>query len=187
MTRAAWPSAFGRGRNAPLQIDVPQRLPGGIWGPTPLTGVVSWDGNGNPTAQGVQSLAATTQSLLRAEWPIPTRWELQIQLALSPVSNATTWTGAGGVLLLLGSLESSVESAAVVQEVRLGEYGPGVYPLTAAVNGVQGLGATFPVIGQTVILKVDGVEQGPDLNLANQTWRWTVSAVCGLTSAGWPG
>jgi len=187
MTRAAWPSAFGRGRSGPLQVDVPQRLPGGIWGPTPITGVVSWDVQGNPTVQGVQSLNATTQSLLRAEWPIPTRFELQLQLALAPVAGgATTWSGSPGALNLLGSIESSVESASVTQEVNL-LFGPGVYPLTAAQAGVMGLSNTFPVIGQTVIAKVDRVLQTPDLALANQSWRWTVSAVCGLLSAGWPG
>ncbi len=137
---------------------------------------------------GEQSLNSTTQSLLRAEWPIPTRFELQIQLALSAVAGGvTTWTGNSGALNLIGSIESSVESASVTQEVNL-LFGPGVYPLTAAINGgIQGLSATFPVIGQTVILKFDRVLQTPDVALAGQTWRWTVSAVCGLLSAGWPG
>lgn len=187
MSRAPWPAAFGRGRSAPLQIDVPQRLPGGIWGPTPLTGTVSWDAQGNPTTQGTQSLTATNQSLLRAEWPIPVRWELQLGLELSPVSGGgTIWNGATGALNIRGSIESSVESASVTQGVQL-VFGPGVYPLLAAVNGIPGLSSTFPVIGQTVIVRVNELEQAPDLNLAGQTWRYTVSVVCGLTSAGWPG
>lgn len=187
MTRAAWPAAFGRGRVAPLQIDVPQRLPGGIWGPTPLSGEVSWDAQGAPTIVGAQSLVATNQSLLRAEWPIPTRWELQLGLVLAPVSGgATTWTGGTGALNITGSIESSVESASVTQAVSL-IFGPGVYPLTAAVQGINGLSSTFPVIGQTVFVRIDALEQGFDVNLAGQTWRWTVSCVCGLTSAGWPG
>lgn len=187
MSRAPWPAAFGRGRSAPLQIDVPQRLPGGIWGPTPLTGTVSWDAQGFPTVQGPQSLTATNQSLLRAEWPIPVRWELQLGLELSPVSGGgTIWNGATAALNVRGTIESSVESASVTQGVQL-VFGPGVYPLQAAVNGIAGLGSTFPVIGQTVIVRLNELEQAPDVNLSGQTWRYTVSCVCGLTSAGWPG
>jgi len=196
MTRAAWPSAFGRGRAAPLQVDVPQRLPGGIWGPPPISGRIAWDAQGLPIdpATGIPgqgnvlvSLASTSQSLLQAEWPIPTRWELQLGLELSCVAGGpATWQGATGALNIRGHIESSVESASVSQGVQL-LFGPGVYPLQAAVNGIAGLSSTFPVIGQVVRVKLDEVEAAPDLNLAGQTWAWTVNVVAGLTSAGWPG
>lgn len=187
MTRAAWPSAFGRGRAAPLQVDVPQRLPGGIWGPPPIGGTVSWDAQGLPVGPTTISLAATSQSLLQAEWPVPTRWELQLGLELSCIAGGpATWNGATGSLNIKGHIESSVESAMVSQGVQL-IFGPGVYPLQAAVNGIPGLSSTFPVMGQVVRVKIDEVVLGPDLALAGQSWAWTVQCVCGLTSAGWPG
>lgn len=91
-----------------------------------------------------------------------------------------------GALNIKGHIESSVESAMVSQGVQL-IFGPGVYPLTAAVNGIAGLASTFPVIGQVVRVKLDEVSLAPDLSLASTTWQWTVNCVCGLTSAGWPG
>ena len=195
MTRAAWPSAFGRGRAGPLQIDVPQRLPGGLWGPQPIRGQVSWDAQGAPinpaTGLGVPvlnvSLADTSQSLLQAEWPIPTRWELQFSLDLACIAGGpATWGAAPGAFDVVGSIESSVESAMVTQVVAL-PFGPGCYPLTAAINGVPGLTTTFPVIGQFVRLRVSRITAVIDPTLAGQTWAWTFSALCGLTSAGWPG
>ena len=194
MTRAAWPSAFGRGRSAPLQIEVPQRLPGGLWGPQPIGGTVSWDAQGapiNPTtgigvAQLDLSLADTSQNLLQAEWPIPTRFELQLGLTLSCVAGGpATWSAAAGAFSVLGRIEGNVESAQVTQNVNL-FFGPGAYPLTAAINGVPGLGSTFPVMAQVVRVRIDQVRALPDFTLAGQTWAWTVSALCGLTSAGWP-
>lgn len=195
MTRAAWPSAFGRGRSAPLQIEVPQRLPGGLWGPQPIGGSVSWDNQGAPinptTGNGVNvlelSLADTSQSLLQAEWPIPTRFELQFGLTLSCVAGGpATWTAATEAFSVLGRIEGNVESAQVTQVISL-PFGPGAYPLLAAVNGVPGLGSTFPVIAQVIRVRIDRVRALPDFTLAGQTWAWSVSALCGLTSAGWPG
>lgn len=186
MTRAAWPSAFGRGRSAPLQIDVPQRLPGGIWGPTPIGGTVSWDPNGGvigPTSIDLTAISNANQ--LRAEWPIPVRWELQIFLSLECLTSNIQWNGQTGSLLVLGAIETSVESATVVQVVQL-PFGPGVYPLTAAINGVPGLSATFPVIGQTVISRITRLELANDLGLASTSWAWKVNTVCGLLSSGWP-
>ena len=74
----------------------------------------------------------------------------------------------------------------VSQQVEL-IFGPGVYPLQAAVNGIPGLSSTFPVMGQVLRVKIDEVVLAPDLALAGQSWAWTVNVVCGLTSAGWPG
>jgi len=195
VTRAAWPAAFGRGRAAPLQVDVPQRLPGGLWGPQPISGTVAWDNQGAPinpaTGSGVNvldlSLADTSQALLQAEWPIPTRFELQLGLSLSCVAGGpASWNAAAQAFTVLGSIEGSVESATVTQVVSL-PFGPGAYPLLAAINGVPGLSTTFPVIAQVVRVRLTSVRALPDLTLAGQTWAWTVNAVCGLTSAGWPG
>ena len=195
MTRAAWPSAFGRGRAGPLQIDVPQRLPGGLWGPQPISGTVAWDNQGAPinpaTGSGVSvltlSLADTSQCLLQAEWPIPTRFELQLGLSLSCVAGGpASWTAATQAFTVLGVIEGSVESATVTQVVSL-PFGPGAYPLTAAVSGIPGLGSTFPVIAQVLRVRLSAVQATPDPTLAGQTWAWSVNALCGLTSAGWPG
>ena len=197
MTRAAWPSAFGRGRAGPLQVDVPQRLPGGIWGPPPIAGTVSWDANGFPIdpATGapavggvlVSSLADTTQSLLQAEWPLPTRWELQVGLGLTCIKGGPAqWSAPTGTFNVRGVLESRVESAMVSQVIDLA-FGPGVYPLTAAQAGILGLSNTFPVIGQVVRVRLTDVVLGSDAILADQTWSWNVNVLCGLLSAGWPG
>lgn len=133
------------------------------------------------------SLADTSQALLQAEWPIPTRFELQLGLSLSCVAGGpASWTAAAQAFDVFGAIEGSVESAMVTQTVAL-QFGPGAYPLQAALNGVPGLSSTFPVIAQFVRVRLTGVRALPDLSLANQTWAWTVNAVCGLTSAGWPG
>jgi hypothetical protein len=186
MSRAPWPAAFGRGRSAPLQIDVPQRLPGGIWGPTPIGGTVSWDAQGVPVGPSSINLTAISNAnQLRAEWPIPVRWELQFWLSLQCLTTDIPWNGQVGSLVMIGAIETSVESATIVQEVQL-SFGPGVYPLTAAFNGVAGLGSTFPVIGQTVITRINRLELGNDQNLAGTTWAWKVNTVAGLTASGWP-
>lgn len=186
MTRAAWPAAFGRGRSAPLQIDVPQRLPGGIWGPTPIGGEVEWDFQGAVVGpKSIDLSAISNANQLRAEWPIPVRWELQLGLSLQCLSAPIDWNGAVGSFDLRGGIESNVESATVIQPVRL-VFGPGVYPLQAAVSGIPGLGSTFPVVGQTVITRLDRLVLADDVALASTRWAWKVNTVCGLTSSGWP-
>ena len=74
----------------------------------------------------------------------------------------------------------------VTQAVNL-PFGPGSYPLTAAINGIPGLASTLPVIGQFVRVRVTRITAVQDVTLAGQTWAWTFNATCGLTSAGWPG
>lgn len=133
------------------------------------------------------SLADTSQALLQAEWPIPTRFEIQLGLSLSCVAGGpASWTAAANAFNVVGSLEGSVESATVTQVIEL-PFGPGAYPLQAALNGVPGLASTLPVIAQVVRVRLVSVRALPDFNLAGQTWAWTVNALCGLTSAGWPG
>lgn len=185
MTGARFPAAFGRAQAGPLQVSIPSRLPGGLWGPQPIGGVVEWDAQGLALNADVNLAASTSQSLLQSEWPIPTRWELQLGLTLQNLSNGQPWSGQTSAFNLRGSIVSSVESAEVVQDIQL-VFGPGVYPLTAAVNGVMGLGSTFAVIGQTVRVRFDRLLCNNDLGLAGTRWAWSVSTVCGLTSAGWP-
>jgi hypothetical protein len=184
MTGARFPQAFGRAQAGPLQVSIPSRLPGGLWGPQPISGVVEWDAQGDPSVRKV-SLQGTSQSLLQTEWPIPTRWELQLGLALTCLNGSQAFNGATGSFNLRGAIVSSVESAEVSQAVEL-VFGPGVYPLVAAVNGVLGLGSTFAVVGQTVRVRFDRIDLAPDRALASTRWAWTVQTVCGLTSAGWP-
>ncbi len=186
MSRAPWPAAFGRGRSAPLQIDVPQRLPGGIWGPTPIGGTVSWDGQGQVIGpSSIDLTAISNANQLRAEWPIPVRFELQFWLSLQCLTSNNVWNGQIGSFSVSGAIETSVESATIVQPIEL-VFGPGVYPLTAAVNGVLGLGSTFPVIGQTVITRISRLQVADDGKLKNSSWSWKVNSVCGLTASGWP-
>jgi hypothetical protein len=185
MTGGRFPSAFGRAQAGPLQVSIPSRLPGGLWGPQPIGGIVEWDGQGTALNPDTNLAATTSQSLLQSEWPIPTRWELQLGLTLTNLTNGVPWNGAVAAFDLRGSIVSSVESAEVSQEARL-VFGPGVYPLTAAINGVPGLSATFGVVGQTVRVRFDRLICNNDLALAGTRWAWSVSTVCGLLSSGWP-
>lgn len=193
MTGQRWDGRAARGRVGPLSVSTPTRLPGGLWGPAPITGSVTWDANGFPInpATGTPSAIITipltdSQSLLQTEWPIPTRWELQIGLDLACLAGGpATWNADPGALRIIGSIQSSVESASVVQPIDL-FFGPGVYPLQAAVNGVPGLGSTFPVVGQTVRVRIERVIADQSDALSGKTWGWTVNALAGLTSAGWP-
>lgn len=135
----------------------------------------------------MSSLGNTTQSLLQAEWPLPTRWELQIGLGLTCIAGGPAqWSANNGTFSVRGVLESSVESAMVTQVVDL-SFGPGVYPLTAAQAGVLGLSNTFPVIGQVLRVRLTDIVLGSDPVLGGQTWSWNVNVLCGLLSAGWPG
>lgn len=147
---------------------------------------MSWDAQGlvvGPSSIDLTAISNANQ--LRAEWPIPVRWELQLWLSLQCLTTDIPWNGQPGSLSVFGAIETSVESATVVQGVAL-TFGPGVYPLTAAVNGVPGLGSTFPVIGQTVITRIARLELGNDVGLASTSWAWKVNTVCGLTASGWP-
>ena len=184
MTGARWPQAFGRAQAGPLQATIPSRLPGGLWGPQPIGGIVEWDAQGFPLTPTV-SLAGTSGGLLQTEWPIPTRWEIQIGLTLTCLTGPQSWNGAANAFNVRGTIVSSVESSQVTQQVDL-PFGPGVYPFQAAINGIPGLQGTFAVIGQTVRIRLDNVFCGADVNLASTRWAWNVQSVCGLTSAGWP-
>jgi hypothetical protein len=147
---------------------------------------VSWDVQGlvvGPSSIDLTAISNANQ--LRAEWPIPVRWELQFWLSLQCLTTNIQWGGVPGSFTVIGAIETSVESATVVQEIQL-SFGPGVYPLTAAFNGVPGLGSTFPVIGQTVITRINRLQLGNDLLLAGTSWAWKVNTVCGLTASGWP-
>jgi len=135
----------------------------------------------------VSSLANTSQSLLQAEWPLPTRWELQFGLGLTCIAGGPAqWTAPNGTLNVRGAIESSVESAMCTQIIDLA-FGPGVYPLTAAQAGIVGLSNTFPVIAQVLRVRLTDLVLASDPSLAGQTWSWNVNVLCGLLSAGWPG
>lgn len=193
MTRARFPDAFSRSRSGPLQVTVPSRLPGGLWGPPPIGGTVSFDPNGfplDPATGGPQpivliSLAETSRSLLQTDWPIPTRWELQFGLSLTCITGGfSTWPGAVGTFALTGAITGSVESSSVTQVFSLVN-GPGAYPFQAAVSGVSGLGSTFPIVAQQVRVQADSITLASDpalQTLAGSTWAYSFSALAGLTS-----
>lgn len=168
-----------------------------MWGQIPLTGTFSFDGNGVPIdpATGLPAVGGViidVRNDLRAlqaqtEWPIPTRWELQIGLTIGPNTSAGTsvpWTGGIGAAQFVGAIESAIESATIVEPLNL-IFGPGTYPLTAAIAGVPGLGNTFPVIAQQVRVRVAQVILNSDPGLASgftTTWNWTISTLIGLTA-----
>jgi hypothetical protein len=160
-------------------------------------GRFSFDGNGIPIdpATGLPVLGGVVIDVrndLRAlqvqtEWPIPTRWELQIGLTIQPdtlAGTAVPWPGAPSAAVFGGSIDTSIESASVSQQLQL-TAGPGVYPLVAAQAGILGLSATFPVVAQQVRVLIAQVGLNPDQNLASGTttnWIWQISTMIGLTA-----
>ena len=193
MTGQRADNRFGRSRVGPLQALTPTRLPGGVWGPPPITGLVSFNVQGAPlTGFGALDPATVSASLVRAEWPMPGRWEAQIFLGLERVSYTgnppapfPSWPGVADALSVNGLLQWRIESAQAELPINL-PLGPGPYPLTAALAGVPGLGATLPIMAQQVEARFLTVTGNGDPQLANQTWRWSVNFLLGLTSAGWP-
>lgn len=193
MTGQRGDGRFGRGRVGPLQAVTPTRLPGGVWGPPPVSGLVSFDAQGVPSS-GYGGIDATSvsSSLVRAEWPLPVRWETQIFLDLqrvsyvgNPPAPAADWPAPVGAFNLRGLLQWRIESAAAQLVIEL-PYGPGLYPLVAALQGAPGLGPTFAIMAQQVESRFLSVEGIGDPSLANTTWRYSASILLGLTSAGWP-
>jgi hypothetical protein len=193
MTGQRGDSRFGRGRVGPLQAVTPTRLPGGVWGPPPVSGLVSFDAQGTPSSgYGAIDATSVSSSLVRAEWPLPVRWEVQVFLDLqriayvgNPPAPPPDWSAPIGAFGVRGLLQWRIESASAQLPIDL-VLGPGLYPLTAAIQGVPGLGATFAFMAQQVearFLTVDGIG---DPSLANSTWRYSASFLVGLTSAGWP-
>lgn len=193
MTGQRRPPGYGRAIDAPLQLAVPRRLPGGVWGQQPLTGTFTYDANGFPldpatglpTSSVVIDLANTSQGLSQTEWPIPTRWEIQIGLVLTCTNGAfPSWPGANQTAAFQGGIETAIESAGIVQPINL-NLGPGVYPFVAASAGVLGLSATFPVVAQQVRVRFLQLQLVSDPNLAAQissTWAWSISTMIGLTA-----
>jgi len=191
------PPGYGRTLDDPLQLAVPRRLPGGVWGQVPLTSGFSYDGNGIPIdpATGLPALGGVIIDVsqdLRAlqaqtEWPIPTRWELQFGFAINPDTASGTgaqWTGGPNAAIVFGTIDTSIESAAVSQQLAL-TAGPGVYPFQAAQAGTLGLQATFPVVAQQVRVRVGAIVLNQDPGLAlgtTTTWRWSISTMVGLTA-----
>lgn len=192
MTGQRRPPGYGRAIDAPLQLAVPRRLPGGVWGQQPLTGTFTYDANGFPidpatglpTSSVVIDLSSTSQGLSQTEWPIPTRWEIQIGLGLVCTNGAfSKWPGTTGANFE-GGIETAIESAGVVQPITL-NFGPGVYPFIAAVQGVPGLGSTFPVVAQQVRVRYLKLQLNSDQNLSgpiSSTWAWSINTMIGLTA-----
>lgn len=194
MTGQRWDGRYGRGRTGPLQAETPVRLPGGVWGPPPVTGEVSFDANGFPaTGFGRLDPLQRSNSLARTEWPIPVRWELQYYLSLTRVSfNPATpvpevWLAPPGAFRMLGNLTWRIESASAEQSIDL-LFGPGMYPFLLASNAVPGFEGltTFSVVAQQIESQLFEIAGRGDPSLGGSTWRYTASAMIGLTSAGYP-
>lgn len=192
MTGQRRPPGYGRAIDAPLQLAVPRRLPGGVWGQQPLTGTFSYDANGFPIDPATQApagsvlidLSSTSQGLTQTEWPIPTRWEIQIGLVITCVNGTfSSWPGASQTAGFQGGIETAIESAGIVQPISL-IFGPGVYPFVAASAGIPGLSATFPVVAQQVRVRYQRVELVSDPNLSGlpSTWAWSINTMIGLTA-----
>lgn len=187
MSRAPWPSAFGRGQAPPLQIDVPQRLPGGLWGPPPATGIVSYDNQGNP-AGGFGTVPASARGMARAEWPIPVRWEIQVGLSLQCVAGAGgSFEFSPGDFRLFWQLQSYTESASASQELVL-EYGAGIYPAVQNWKFSEVKPSTYVLTAQRIEMQVLYIEDNGigSSQIHDTSWRWSVSFMPALTASGWP-
>lgn len=194
MSGQRWDGRYGRGRVGPLQAETPVRLPGGVWGPPPIVGLVVFDNNGLPVSGlGRVDPAQRAQSLARTEWPLPVRWELQYFLSLTRVAFnplvpvPEQWPAPVGALSVRGSLQWRIESAAAEQLIEL-PFGPGVYPFVLASQGVPGFEGltTFSVVAQQIETQIVEIVGTGDPSLGGSTWQWSCCPMIGLTSAGWP-
>jgi hypothetical protein len=159
-----------------------------LWGPVPASGQLIYDAQGTPIAPGTTTgpVTAATRILTQAEWPIPTRWELQFGCSIdgpAPWSNLANTDG----FIARFSVVATVESASYRWPIRVGGNGPGVYPYQWDIaNTFAPTGATYPLVAQTVRIELESIEVNPDVNLASTHWNWSVVPLLGLTSAGWP-
>jgi len=193
MSGTRWDGRYGRGRVGPLQAETPVRLPGGIWGPPPIVGRVTFDNNGIPTS-GLGRIDPTqrAQSLARTEWPFPVRWELQYYLSLTRVAFnplvpvPEQWPAPAGALTVTGLAQWRIESASAEQVISLA-FGPGVYPFVLASQGIPGFASTtFAVVAQQIETQIVEISGTGDPSLGGSTWEWSCCPMIGLTSAGWP-
>ena len=194
MTGQRWDGRYGRGRTGPLQAETPIRLPGGVWGPPPVVGTVSFDNNGFPLAGfGKLDPLQRSNSLARTEWPLPVRWELQYYLSLTRVSFnplapvPEQWPAPVNAFSIRGLLQWRIESAAAEQQIEL-PFGPGLYPFLLAQNavpGFQGL-TTFAVVAQQIETQIFEIAGIGDPSLGGSTWQYSCCPMIGLTSAGYP-
>lgn len=192
MTRAAWPSSFGRGRSAPLQVDVPQRLPGGTWGAPPASGTLVYDAQGLPIVKNGSTVTGSASAgLCQAEWPMPCRWECQLGVSIEPINGNVPWNNlaSSDVFRIFWQIVASVESAAFPYIYVAGRVGPGLYPYAyneqnPGFNPTGG--STLVFMAQTLRASIVRFEVNADVNLANTQWAWSSTCLLGLTSSGVP-
>lgn len=195
VTGSRFDPRFGRARVGPLQADVPVRLPGGLWGPPAATGIVEYDPNGGPT-NGWGAVAPANATLGQTEWPIPVRWEVQasVQLALvsgTVLNNQWPQNSATTAFQARFRVISSVESATGVDEVDL-EFGPGLYPARNNVHHQLQPNRPYPwsqsyvYTASTLRFELVSLTGQVEAALASTSWRWSISILPALTSAGWP-
>jgi hypothetical protein len=195
MTGQRWDGRFGRARVGPLQADVPTRLPGGLWGPPPASGIVEFDPNGGPT-NGWGPVASANATLGQSEWPLPVRWEVQASVTLTLVSGTivgSVWPQNSAAQAFAARLRviSSVESATGVDEVDLA-FGPGLYPPRnnfhhqLQPNRPYPWSQSYVYTAQTLRFELVSLTGQQEASLASTSWRWSLSILPALTSAGWP-
>lgn len=192
MTGARFPSAFGRGQAGPLQVSIPSRLPGGLWGTPPARGTLVFDANGFPSSAGTVTGPFSAGALAQTEWPIPTRWEVQLGVNIEPLAGTSTpWNQLANtdVFLVNWEITASIESAEFTLRYPAARVGPGLYPLAFNLQNFGDNptgGATLVLMGQTIRARIADFVVQPDGNLANTSWSWSATALIGLTSSGWP-
>ena len=179
MPGVSWDAFKSRQDIEPLRVAMPESLPGGKWGATPQPFAVQTDGAGQFLAGlGPRSLiAAPGAELLRAEWAIPTLWNVQIQLAVTGLT--VPWPVGWTVNVLV---TGSVDNAECGQLIALAN-GPGCYPFQGA-NALALLGTTYQLVAQQVRVRLQGFTGAP--GPLNVDAVLTVQAVAGLASASLP-
>lgn len=189
MSGQSWDPRYGRSRTGPLQISTPVRLPGGIWGPPPASGVVSYGAQGEPVS-GFGVVESSANGMARAEWPFPVRWEIQAALSFALVSGgigANNFEFSPGDFRIFIELTSFIESASAKQSLVL-EYGAGIYPMVQNLVFKEAIPSTYVLTAQRVEMRVLSIEDNGigSTQVWNSSWRWNVNFLPALASAGWP-
>lgn len=164
----------------PLRVAMPLSLPGGKWGSGPQAFAVQTDALGKfVLGSGPRSLLAEAGAeLLRAEWSIPTLWNVQVQLEATGLPLG--WPAGWSVNV---SVTGAVDNSECAQVMNLAN-GPGCYPFQGA-NALALLGSTYQLVAQQVRIRLLGFSAppGPPISLDALI---TVQAVAGLASASMP-
>jgi len=163
-----------------LAVDYPERLPGGVWGPPPLSWTMSWNVNGQPSITWSDGSTGPTvpQSIrdvctARAEQPIPCVWAIQwLVAASSPPPQAPSAPISVRVRVTWG-----VESARAEMVIPIAWSGA-QYELVPVSSGQQYLA----LAAQQIQIEPVSIDAATDPALATWASTWTATTLIALPS-----